>query len=74
MIEAVFEPPPSWSAKKRAAAIGQLHRQKPDFDNVTKGACDTLWEEDSAIARAEIKKRWGEQAKLIIEIYFETEG
>lgn len=70
---AVFEPPPSWSQKKRAASIGQLHRQKPDIDNVFKAAGDTLFDEDCAIACGTFKKVWGNQAKLIIEIHFETE-
>lgn len=71
---AVFEPPPSWSKKKRAAAIGQLHRSKPDRDNIDKACLDSLYDEDSFIAAGTVKKVWGDQAKLIIEIHFETEG
>jgi len=49
---------------------GQLHRQKPDRDNVDKGILDALWDEDSGIACGYLEKRWedtdGPRIELII--------
>jgi Holliday junction resolvase RusA-like endonuclease len=65
---AYFEPPPSWSKKKREEAIGNLHRSKPDRDNIDKAVLDTLFKSDSAIAAGSIDKRWGVPARLEITI------
>lgn len=68
-IIATFEPPKSWPKKRRCAAIGDLHRQKPDFDNVAKAVADCLWpDDDSGIAHCTVTKRWGTAAKVEIEI------
>lgn len=69
---AYFQPPPSWSKKKRAAAIGELHRTKPDRDNIDKAVLDALFKSDSAIASGTIEKRWGDPARLEIRIEVET--
>mgnify|MGYP001348583663 CR=1 FL=1 len=68
---AYFEPPPSWSKKRRAAAMGTIHRSKPDRDNIDKAILDTLFEQDSGIAAGTIQKLWGEPARLevVIEAY-----
>ena len=72
--QATFEPPPSWSKKRRVAAIGQLHRSTPDLDNIAKGVADILYPGgDSAIAHGTFTKRWGWEAGLEIKILFETE-
>lgn len=66
---AYFEPPASWSQKRRVAAIGMRHRSKPDRDNIDKAVLDCLWPEgDSAIADGTIRKRWDWAARLEIEI------
>jgi len=66
---AYFEPPVSWPKKKRLAAIGTLHRERPDKDNVEKAIFDCLWPEcDSAIADGRGTKRWDWTARLEIEI------
>lgn len=65
---AYFEPPPSWSKKKREEAMGQLHRSKPDRDNIDKAVLDTLFKSDSGIASGTIEKRWGVPARLEITI------
>ena len=65
---AYFEPPKSWSKKERAAAMGTLHRSKPDRDNVDKAVLDVLFKHDSAIASGLIEKRWGSPARLEITI------
>lgn len=70
---AYFEPPPSWSKKKRVAAIGTRHRSKPDLDNIAKALSDTLWpDDDSAIADGTFRKRWDWTARLEVEIITET--
>ena len=68
-IIAYFEPPKSWSKKKRCAAIGERHRVKPDFDNIAKAVADALWpNDDSGIADARISKRYDFKARVEIEI------
>jgi Holliday junction resolvase RusA-like endonuclease len=67
---AYFSPPVSWSKKKQAAAIGTLHRAKPDRDNIDKAILDSLFGEDQAIAKGTIEKRWGiaERLEITIEV------
>ena len=65
---AYFSPPQSWSKKRRAAAMGMLHRSKPDRDNVDKGVLDAMFAEDSGIASGYLAKRWGEPARLEITV------
>lgn len=71
-IVAVFEPPPSWSKKKRAAHLHRHHLQKPDLDNVTKGICDGLnrigFADDSQIAEVSVKKVWGDRARTEVTV------
>lgn len=66
---AIFEPP-----KTKQSRIGELHRQRPDLDNVAKCAFDSLFSEDCAIAKAVLEKRWGSQARLEITIELEPEA
>lgn len=68
---AYFEPPKSWSQKKRAAAIGKFHRAKPDRDNIDKAVLDALFEHDSAIAAGHISKHWAETSRLEVVIEIE---
>lgn len=67
-ITAHFEPPKSWSKRKRCAHIGAMHRTKPDCDNITKAVLDCLWQDDSRIAWTITRKRWDWNARLEIEI------
>lgn len=41
-VKAYFAPAQSWSKKKKAAALGQPHVQKPDADNLIKAVLDGL--------------------------------
>lgn len=50
--------PPSWSQKKRDMMNGELHRQKPDIDNLFKALADALYGDDSHIAVMHACKRW----------------
>jgi Holliday junction resolvase RusA-like endonuclease len=65
---AYFRPAKSWSKKRKAEAIGELHRQKPDRDNIDKAILDVLFEDDKAIAAGTIEKRWAEVPRLEITI------
>lgn len=65
---AYFEPPKSWSKTKLAAAMGQIHRAKPDRDNIDKAVLDALFEEDSGIGVGTIAKYWETEARLEIVI------
>ena len=61
-IQAHFEKPASWSAKKRAAMDGEPCCKKPDADNIAKIICDALnglaWHDDSQIAELTVFKTW----------------
>jgi Holliday junction resolvase RusA-like endonuclease len=70
-ILAQFEPPKSWSKKRRVAVIGELHRSKPDLDNVAKAVMDALFPEDSAIAKGTFEKRWHWKAGIEIIILYQ---
>lgn len=64
--------PKSWSMKKRAEMRGQLHRAKPDRDNIDKAILDALFADDSGIASGRLEKRWddgkGERLEISIEL------
>jgi Holliday junction resolvase RusA-like endonuclease len=62
--------PKSWSQKKKDAMRGQLHRQKPDRDNIDKAILDALFKDDSGIAAGTLCKRWddGKGARIELEI------
>jgi hypothetical protein len=66
---AYFEPPASWSKKRRWAAIGEPHRVKPDASNILKGIEDILWPDgDSALAAGHYEKLWDPEPRLEIGI------
>lgn len=72
-ITATFQPPPSWSAKKRAAHMGRPHVQRPDIDNIGKAICDGLnriaFADDGQICALTMVKVWGaiEGTAVIVE-------
>lgn len=67
---AYFAPPKSWSRKRAQEAIGELHRAKPDRDNIDKAVLDALFREDSGIAAGYLEKRWDVESRLVITIEF----
>lgn len=71
-IIATFEPPQSWSKKKRAAHLERHHTQKPDLDNIEKAIKDGLnrvaFADDSQVAEMVSRKAWGEQAQTVVFI------
>lgn len=62
--------PKSWSEKKREAMMGQLHRQKPDSDNISKALFDALFKSDCGIATGSFRKCWddGNGPRLIVAV------
>ena len=50
--------PKSWSGSKRTCMCKQLHRQKPDVDNLLKGLMDAWLIDDAAVASVHVEKRW----------------
>jgi Holliday junction resolvase RusA-like endonuclease len=49
----------SWSHKKREEMDGQVHRQKPDIDNMLKALLDSMFIEDAHVGYiGSVKKVW----------------
>ncbi len=72
---AFFAPPPSWSKRRRAAALGTAHRAKPDRDNIDKAVLDALYPEgDAAIAAGWISKQWDATPRLEVTIEYNPEA
>lgn len=71
-IRAVFEPPQSWSKKKREALLYGPHTQRPDLDNIEKAILDGLnrvaFADDGQVYETSTRKTWGEQARTIVTI------
>lgn len=72
-ILAKFEPPPSWSKRKRAEHLKLVwHTQKPDQDNIAKAICDGLnriaFADDSQIASHACQKIWSDRAETIVTV------
>jgi Holliday junction resolvase RusA-like endonuclease len=74
-LVATFEPPASWTKKKREAALrGELpHLTTPDFDNLAKivdGLNGRAWLDDKQIVRAVVTKGYGATASTRLRITF----
>lgn len=69
-ITVYFPFPGSWSKKRRASMQGKPHRGGTnDLDNVLKGLCDTLFENDGFIWRiGQMEKRWEDEQGPRIEL------
>jgi Holliday junction resolvase RusA-like endonuclease len=72
VVVATFAPPASWSARRRAACLGQPHAQKPDADNIAKAVKDALnrlaWTDDAQVAELTVRKLWGEIEGTRVEV------
>jgi len=72
IIRAYFEPPPSWSKKRRAASIGAPHIQRPDLDNIEKAILDGLnriaFADDGQVAALSSRKWWADEARTEVEV------
>ena len=63
----LFQPPKSWSKKRKGAALGKPHLSKPDLDNLVKGTLDALYEEDSVVYEIQAIKLWWLHSIIIIQ-------
>lgn len=70
---AVFPVPESWSKRKRnEALLERIFPGKPDIDNILKtldGLNGVVWKDDSQVAQAVIRKRYGETPGLTVVVY-----
>lgn len=73
-VTAYFEPTKSESKKRRLQMLqGQIAPlKKPDTDNIVKAVMDALnglaYEDDKQVVHLEVFKRYGEQARIEVEI------
>lgn len=58
--------PPSWKKKDREAMNGQLHRQRPDIDNLCKAVMDAFGADDGHVATIVATKRWSEEGSIVL--------
>ena len=72
-IEAIFPIPKSVSKKKHEAMVTAPYPKKPDADNIAKAILDSLngiaYDDDSAVTSLTVKKRYGEEPKVIVSLY-----
>lgn len=75
MVDAFMPVPESWSMRKRIAAIsGEIHHiGKPDLDNISKIALDSLnkivWTDDSRIVVLQTFKRYSAEPGLRVSVW-----
>ena len=71
-VHAMFKPAESWSLKKRNAAMGRPHVQKPDLDNLIKGVSDAMnriaFADDSQISEVRCSKEWGDCDQIAVSV------
>jgi len=73
-VVATFEPPKSWSKKKRADAISGLIKKttKPDKSNIEKSVEDALngivYVDDAQITDSICRKRYGEESGILVRV------
>lgn len=60
--------PDSWSEKKKGLMNNQLHRSKPDKDNLEKAFLDCLCPDDSFVADSRVTKFWCYEEAARIEV------
>ena len=67
-----FEPPKSWSKKRKLIAIGTYKRTKPDVDNLIKTVLDAankhVWQDDNQVVHIDSYKMYAEESKIVIVI------
>ena len=61
--------PKSWRKKQREINSGNLHRSKPDLDNLLKAFLDSLFTEDKTVSHlGEVSKYWVDSDQGWIEV------
>lgn len=69
-VRAYIAFPKSYSKKKRRELAGQIHRIKPDADNIFKSCTDCLFDKDERIAKISCDKFWDDGAGCRIELFW----
>lgn len=73
-IWAFFEPPKSYSNKKRIELIDTPHLKRPDSDNIGKIVMDSLngvaWKDDSQVSDLIVHKYYDEEDMIVVEIKY----
>lgn len=68
----IYEPPKSWSKKKRAEAMGAWKTTRPDRDNLEKLVADALngiaYDDDGQVVTGPSMKFYGPEAATIIQV------
>lgn len=71
-IHATFEPPKSWSKKKRDEHLHRPHIQRPDCDNLQKAALDGMnriaFNDDAQVFEIITRKVWGLRPQTVIHL------
>lgn len=71
-ITAIFEPPKSYSKKKKEELLYSEYTKKPDTDNIAKIILDSLnglvYKDDKQISDLTIIKQYGNENKILIEL------
>ena len=69
VVLAYYQPPASWSKKKKTKAMGRKKRSKPDGDNALKACCDALWpDDDAALGDLFVQRFFGPRDETVILI------
>lgn len=67
-----FEPPKSWSKKRKLIALGTYKRTKPDVDNLIKTVLDAannhVWQDDNQVVHIDSYKMYAEESKIVMVI------
>jgi Holliday junction resolvase RusA-like endonuclease len=72
LVTAWVAMPESWTKKKKAELVGQPCRQRPDWDNIGKAVCDSLFDEDCCIWAGLTMKYWcySGQERVHVRIFY----
>jgi Holliday junction resolvase RusA-like endonuclease len=64
IVQFIIPMPSSWSRKKKEANNGELHKKRPDIDNLIKALLDSIYKDDSHISAIYAIKKWGYIGKI----------
>lgn len=58
--------PKSWSKKKKREMVGKPHQQAPDLDNMIKGLCDAIYDDDKVVWSFCAMKVWAKEGFISV--------
>lgn len=68
-LDFVIPMPKSWSKKKKTEMLEQLHRQKPDIDNLIKAFLDSICGDDAYVPAVLACKSWGNEGSIEVKVH-----